>query len=138
MNDMDSNADHRARLVVVERVQEELKSQFTALSTDVKHQIGSLAAEMRQSSAQLSESLQKFVQSQAQQPRPIPFKEIIATAVATAALVSYGLAFIDSRITSAIEIAKGKDIATHAVMQHRIEQIDKKVNPTVQLVRPVQ
>lgn len=114
--DVDSTSDHRARLVVVEHRLEEVTSAIR----------------------DLSHSFNKWVKDQASAPRPIPFKEIIVTAVASATFVTTALSFMDSRINTAIEIAKAKDIAQNAVNQYRLDEMYRKLNPHVQFVKPVQ
>lgn len=62
----------------------------------------------------LAGSMQRYVENQAQQPRPVPFKEIIGTAAASVAIFAAVLAFIDNRQSSHLEVYK-----------YRIEQIEK-------------
>lgn len=114
--DVDSTADHRARLVVVERGLDELKST-----------VGDLA-----------KSINRYINEQNKAPRPIPFKEIVVTAVSTLALFSGILTFLDNRTADKIEIAHKRDAGAKAVIEYRLDQIEKKAFPSVTLVRPVQ
>lgn len=116
MSDVDNTAEHRARLTVVEHRLEEV-------SNVVK---------------ELAHSFNKWVQNQGSAPRPVPFKEIIATALSSILLFAAVVAFFDARVATAIEIARSKDIGANAVLQYRLDEMHRKVNPTVQLVKPVQ
>lgn len=113
---MESNEDHRARLVIVEHQMEQVSRQVD----------------------ELSHSINKWMKDQAAAPRPIPFKEIIATALSTLLLFGGVLAFLDSRAATAIEIARLRDGRDTIVQTYRLDQIEKRVNPPIQFVKPVQ
>lgn len=54
---------------------------------------------------ELAKGFREFVERQSSLPRPIPFKEIVATMGATIAVVFGVLQFLDARATTATELA---------------------------------
>lgn len=112
----DSTDDHRARLVIVEHRLEQMS-----------HQV-----------SELSHNINKWMKELSSAPRPIPFKEIVATALSTLLLFGGILAFLDARAATAIELVRLKDAEVRRLVEYRLEQVEKRVNPPVTLMRPVQ
>lgn len=84
----------------------------------LEHTVG----ELRVAFVDLAKEVRRFMERTNEQPRPIPFKEIITTAAATLGLVVGILSFLDARVDTKLE-AKN---APMAVIQYRIDQLEKK------------
>ena len=113
---MVSNEDHRARLVIVEHRLEQMSGQVS----------------------ELSHNINKWMKEVSSAPRPIPFKEIVATALSTLLLFGSILAFLDARSATAIELVRLKDAEVRRLVEYRLDQVERRVNPPVTLMRPVQ
>lgn len=100
---VDDTAHHRARLVVVEQGLQELK-------TTVQD---------------LAKSINQYISEQAKAPRPIPFKEIIATAAATLALVGMVMNMFDARVERAVELSASRMKQEAILQQYRLERLEK-------------
>lgn len=84
----------------------------------VEEQLGRL----ERSVTNLSESIGRYISEQAQAPRAIPFKEIIATAAITFGLFVAGLNFMDQRHELATKDMRNT-LVSHAKQLERLAPI---------------
>ncbi len=96
--------DHRARLTVLERGQDELKESVNNLAKTVN----------------------RFISESAKAPRPIPLKEMVATAAATLGLVAMILNLFDNRVGTSVDLALAKQRPSVAVYEYRLETLEKR------------
>jgi hypothetical protein len=106
------------------------------MTEDIKHQTLSgrvdvlehAVVDLKNVVTDMSKDLKRFVERVSEQPRPIPFKEIITTAAATLGLLVGVLSFLDARADTKLDARMKDQAAPMAVLQYRIDQLEKAKN----------
>lgn len=126
-HDMDTTADHRERLVVLEHSVGELSNGLKVLNAETKQSVSALSAEMRQSIGSLTAEVRNLFAEQAKAPKAHSFREMAITVGLTISIMTATLAGLKEYVKM-----------LGAVDAFRLELVEKKLNPTIQYVKPVQ
>lgn len=114
--DMDNTRDHRERLVVLERDVYELAKG-----------LGNFRQEVKQSLTDLSSEVRSLFAEQAKAPKAHSYREIAMT-------VGVTISIMTASLTGLAQFYK----LLGAVDAYRLEQLEKKANPNIQYVKPIQ